>query len=645
MARSRLRGAVQSGNWSDPNTWNNGVAIESRDVVVTNGYNVNIDQDIEVKDLSNLSIKEISYNPQMAAYNTTVDGEVDEFVTDDNQSIPIISSYKFFINNGANNYYYFYDAEDGSGDQVAWISIQMPEEVVINRYTFQYHPGSTWIPKEFKFQAWNGSQYVDLHHVQNNNVDTKYNSGIISNTTAYSKYRFYFIDTPAQGQSSLILRYANLFEENSFNENEAFSSNFFGGVSVQGGSLTVDSVETNNQRNITVTQNPIDSYQADFIDMSVNSPGIVNFNGDIFASDNGGQQQFSTINITGDGTYNFTGDLAVHTQYYARRGNAIKVTAPATVNFVGNLIGGGANPSYGMWLADGSDGCIVNIVGTLEGGPGQRAPALYVQSNATVNITGDLYAGGYLRYLQYSGRALYINNANCSVTIAGDIQGGNDVGNNQPEREAIYVNSIDSLTITGTVNAGTYWPSNPSYRHHGIIVRDYNTASITGTINATAVAHGLSFSNLSSGKWNTSITTLSGPFVSGSNGMPPFDGIKKLNISDNTNNSIRLVSSNTGNPYLDFLTADTVVDSPAVEDVREGTTYANGAYTGTLSVPLPSQVSLGIAVDDTTGTAVLNASDVWSEQVSNITTAGSIGERLKNASTVESTGDQLESFL
>jgi hypothetical protein len=44
-------------------------------------------------------------------------------------------------------------------------------------------------------------------------------------------------------------------------------------------------------------------------------------------------------------------------------------------------------------------------------------------------------------------------------------------------------------------------------------------------------------------------------------------------------------------------------------------------------------------------TAAENATAVWQAATSSLTTAGSIGERLKNASTVASTGDQLASAL
>jgi len=92
-------------------------------------------------------------------------------------------------------------------------------------------------------------------------------------------------------------------------------------------------------------------------------------------------------------------------------------------------------------------------------------------------------------------------------------------------------------------------------------------------------------------------------------------------------------------------TPDVLSDSPLESDVRLGVQYADETKTGTLAVPLPSQVALGIATDDTTGTAILNPEDIWKVQTSAMNTDGSIGKRLKNASTVDSTGDQLSSLL
>ncbi len=88
---------------------------------------------------------------------------------------------------------------------------------------------------------------------------------------------------------------------------------------------------------------------------------------------------------------------------------------------------------------------------------------------------------------------------------------------------------------------------------------------------------------------------------------------------------------------------------PAASNVRDGVSYASGALTGTCKVPAAASVAYGVPVDATTGTAYLSQSDVlaavWGAATSSLTTAGSIGERLKNAATVASTGDQLASAL
>ena len=85
---------------------------------------------------------------------------------------------------------------------------------------------------------------------------------------------------------------------------------------------------------------------------------------------------------------------------------------------------------------------------------------------------------------------------------------------------------------------------------------------------------------------------------------------------------------------------------PVEADVRFGTTYAaSPTRTGSLRVPLPQYVSQGVLTDNTVGTAYINAADVWNVLTSNITTAGSIGERLKTASTVQTNGDQLAAYI
>ena len=67
-------------------------------------------------------------------------------------------------------------------------------------------------------------------------------------------------------------------------------------------------------------------------------------------------------------------------------------------------------------------------------------------------------------------------------------------------------------------------------------------------------------------------------------------------------------------------------------------------YTGTLNVPLPSQVLAGIPVDNTVGTLLMSPADFWNYLISSGFTAGSIGDRLQNTSTVATTGAQIASY-
>ena len=91
--------------------------------------------------------------------------------------------------------------------------------------------------------------------------------------------------------------------------------------------------------------------------------------------------------------------------------------------------------------------------------------------------------------------------------------------------------------------------------------------------------------------------------------------------------------------------ADIAGQVPAQSDVRFGVTYQSGSKTGSAYIPAASSVGFGVPVDNTTGTAALTPASVWNAATSSLTTSGSIGERLKNASTVDTTGDQLAALL
>jgi hypothetical protein len=96
-------------------------------------------------------------------------------------------------------------------------------------------------------------------------------------------------------------------------------------------------------------------------------------------------------------------------------------------------------------------------------------------------------------------------------------------------------------------------------------------------------------------------------------------------------------------------TADLIPTYPSASDVRLETSYSSGSLTGTLAMPQASSVQFGVPVDNTTGSAVLTtaslASAIWDRQRSQLTTTGSIGERLQNVATPSTVGTQISSYL
>ena len=108
------------------------------------------------------------------------------------------------------------------------------------------------------------------------------------------------------------------------------------------------------------------------------------------------------------------------------------------------------------------------------------------------------------------------------------------------------------------------------------------------------------------------------------------------------------VSTNQAIMYRSGLSKKTLVDAsatasyvPAISDVRLGTVYNTGNYTGTCAIPAAGSVALGVAVDNTTGTAALTPASVWGYLTASATVSGSMGERLKNAGTVQTIGQQI----
>ena len=90
---------------------------------------------------------------------------------------------------------------------------------------------------------------------------------------------------------------------------------------------------------------------------------------------------------------------------------------------------------------------------------------------------------------------------------------------------------------------------------------------------------------------------------------------------------------------------DQVTGVPSGSNVRVGTIYGPGnELTGSMNVPHPNSVSYGVAVDQTTGSALVKPEDIWNIAVTSLTSSNSIGQRLASTLTSASMAAIVTSF-
>jgi len=312
--------------------------------------------------------------------------------------------------------------------------------------------------------------------------------------------------------------------------------------------------------------------------------------------------------------------------------------SPATASIVGTCTSGSVAGSLAVVNAGSGP---LNVTGNAVGGTGSSGGAVVNTSTGNVTLTGNATGGvsGALGAGNSStGTGIFTIIGNATGASGGSVGYGafnngsgtlNITGNILASAVAGVNNaSTGTLTITGNVTAAAA---------AGVNNASTGTLTITGgTYTASTSANAVSSTNANS------VVRASGSFIYASNGFVPINAPKLILLTIPTAAKTRFALDGAG-AYVDFFTADNTGIAPAVGDVRAGVVY--GSATGTLKVPLPSQVAVGVPTDNTTGTAILTASAIWNTLTSSMTTSGSIGERLKNCSTAEITGQQLAAAL
>ncbi len=284
------------------------------------------------------------------------------------------------------------------------------------------------------------------------------------------------------------------------------------------------------------------------------------------------------------------------------------LASPNSASIVGNI--SNAANSLQSAATNGSSGTL-NITGNCTGGPANLTNGVSNSSSGTVNITGICTGGS--------------NNAH-----------------------GAYNSSIGTINIVGSAVGG---PASNSFGAQNVSI---GTINIIGTATGSSIAIGAN--NNSTGTMTVTRAKGNG-FGNGSVGLSAVVGVNAAQNSATRVYEIEygdlgmsptsgpiILLDDTSNVALFYRTSGgkkTLIDSsasaghPAITNVRSGISYANGNLTGTCAVPSAGSVALGVAVDNTTGTAILTQADVETAL------ASFSSGRLSNCATVASVGQQI----
>lgn len=240
-----------------------------------------------------------------------------------------------------------------------------------------------------------------------------------------------------------------------------------------------------------------------------------------------------------------------------------------TGNLYGNNTGFGGNGVS-------TRGSII-MVGDCIGSSNNNGALSLTNAASNAQITGNVLGG-----LGGQGRGIDAVNGS-TIVINGNVIGG--VGNGISQSGAAY-----NLTLNGNAIGGN--------NGNAILITG---GSITGsyTLYGSSSGRGSALNNI-----NPTTSMSVSDVVFGANGSSPLSGQIKFASSGVTINVLKDDSTTVN--LIDVANADYPIES----DVRFGTSYGATLYTGTLAVPPAGSVSLGVPVDNTTGTGSVSSAEI-----------------------------------
>jgi hypothetical protein len=336
-------------------------------------------------------------------------------------------------------------------------------------------------------------------------------------------------------------------------------------------------------------------------------------------------QTRNTLENVNNGTINIIGEI----RFPSTIGSCRTVTnsSTGTIIVTGSITSPAATTSLNYAIQNSSSGSIF-ISGSIVGGSNGAGPyGINNASTGTVTVIGNV-TGGTKPDAGSTSTAYGIHNASTGiVTVTGSVRGGPvGVGTNT-NPIGIYNASTGTILISGSVSAGTGSGAT------GVASITAGTIIIQGPISA-------SINNVGVSSTATTATNLfTGPFYN----TGSFNAVYAYRMQMLSTSSQWTFDTETAGVVKTLYTSNTLPGVPQQTDVRKGTQY-NFGLTGSLAMPDPTTVKNGVATDNTTGSAILTAEDMFGVATQNLTTSGSIGTLLTGASTVQTVGATISSF-
>lgn len=332
----------------------------------------------------------------------------------------------------------------------------------------------------------------------------------------------------------------------------------------------------------------------------------------------GGANFISSLELSGTGgTINLSGSLPCTAN--ANQWNIGITTANQILNFTGSILATSPDNRNRVFSITAGPNTY-NILGNIT-----CAGAFVFSCNSNIvniNITGSTVATGTTPIVNTPG-------ATSTINITGNING-----------PFLSTSAVHATRINGSIssNSATTCISDSSTGSIAI------SGSVTATLSPVITCTGAGLLNISGSIYSgpatvavsstsaTATNLFTGPFYNTNNRNAVFAQNLQL-ISGST--PTWTFDTETYGEQRTLYTQNYPGNFPPTTNVRQGIIFGDtGQFTGTVAIPSASNVLRGAPIDNTTGSASFTTQNVWSISTGSLTTTGSIGERLRNASTV-----------